>query len=226
MTRRHRISLSLANNLFKASYNSQAKSFVAAKAVGKHTLRQQGSHLGFCHFVSRSQGKRLRKDGGQLGRKDRLQSVWQQTLLWMEEANLHILSSQDVLSDFLNRLEEAIAVREKDQEAGALTAEGRLELAAMQQKLVSMRSRETLVTDIGFASQARECTAPDTAPKDILKAARAMYQQMQKQNPSREHSPESHEAGWLVPLATQSHAQVAQAAQPASMDQELAVPSQ
>ena len=53
---------------------------MSSRSVGKTSLRQKGSHLGFCHFVSKSQGKRLMRDGVQLGRKDRLRSVWQETL--------------------------------------------------------------------------------------------------------------------------------------------------
>ena len=114
-------------------------------------------------YVSRSKGKRLEKDGRQPGRKDRLQAVWQQTLLWsqLEEA------TEDVVEDFLDRLEEAIAVREKDLEAGALTAEGRLELSAMQQKLDSMKSNKKqrvkyahkLVTKCGLTERTCQQTA-------------------------------------------------------------------
>ena len=69
--------------------------------------------------------------------------------------------------DFLDRLEEAIAVREKDLEAGALTAEGRQELSAMQQKLDSMKSNkkqrvkyaQKLVTKCGLRERTCEQTA-------------------------------------------------------------------
>ena len=53
--------MSLANKLFKASYKARAARF-ASGAFGKHSLRQPGSHLGFCHFVRQS-GERRRAAG-------------------------------------------------------------------------------------------------------------------------------------------------------------------
>ncbi|CAE7381954.1 unnamed protein product, partial [Symbiodinium pilosum] len=179
MQKRHKVSLSFARNLFKSSYRQRAEDFVSSRSVGKTSLRQKGSHLGFCHFVSKSQGKRLMRDGVELGRKDRLRSVWQETLLWsqLEEANLHILSLKDVLADFLDRLEVAIAVRKKDEEAGSLTEEGKAELAAMAQKQASLtdnaKQREKytarLVTLCGLRARTCQQTANLSHEEETLR---------------------------------------------------------
>ena len=71
--------------------------------------------------------------------------LWASAVSDRKAANLHILSTEDVLQDFLDRLDEAIAVREKDLEAGALTAKGRLELSATQQKQCSMQNKKQRV---------------------------------------------------------------------------------
>ena len=109
------------------------------------------------------------RDGVQLGRKDRLRSVWQETLLWsqLEEANLHILSPKDVLADFLDGLEVGIAVRKKDEEAGSLTEEGKAELAAMVQKQASLtdnaKQREKYTARLVIVCGLRARTCQQTA---------------------------------------------------------------
>ena len=64
--------MSLANKLFKASYKASAVRFVASGAFGKHSLRQQEATS-----TSVALWGRVEKESGQLGRKDRLRSVYQ-----------------------------------------------------------------------------------------------------------------------------------------------------
>ncbi|CAE7627376.1 unnamed protein product [Symbiodinium sp. CCMP2592] len=105
------------------------------------TVRQAGSHLGLVHLVSKSTGRRLPDPGKVLGRPDFLQPVWSETRAWALNASQHVLTSTDVLMDFEERLDKAIAVRQAEQEKGLLDQTGEKELAAMVQKKASLASK-------------------------------------------------------------------------------------
>ena len=116
-----------------------------------------------------SAGKRVPEEGQALGRPDHLKSVWQETRAWAlsEEARQHILTAGDVLVDFEDRLEAAIAVRQAEETAGTLDKTGQVELAAMRQKRDSLtnnkRQRDKyqvkLLAKCGLRSRACQQTA-------------------------------------------------------------------
>ena len=141
---RHKVSWTFAKNLTSGSHKAKVEEFVSVFPQGMSGLRQPGSHLGFCHFASQSLGKHIPSPGKQIGKPDRLRAVWQETALWsqMEEANLHILSATDVYNDFMDRLEEGIAVRQAEKKAGTLGETGEAELKAMLQKQDSMTNNK------------------------------------------------------------------------------------
>ena len=123
-------------NLQRSAKRQKVSNFVAKAATGSTGVRQPGSHLALVHMVSQSAGKRVPDEGKALGRPDHLKSVWQETRAWAltEEARQHILTAGDVLLDFEDRLEAAIALRQAEETAGTLDKTGQAELAAMRQK--------------------------------------------------------------------------------------------
>ncbi|CAE7738226.1 unnamed protein product [Symbiodinium sp. CCMP2592] len=136
------VSESFCFNLQKDYHRKKVRNFLASTGRGQ-SARQAGSHLGLVHLVSKSTGRRLPDPGKALGRPDFLQPVWSETRAWAltEEAIQHVLTSTDVLMDFEERLDKAIAVRQAEQEKGLLDQTGEKELAAMVQKKASLASK-------------------------------------------------------------------------------------
>ncbi|CAE6938002.1 unnamed protein product [Symbiodinium sp. CCMP2592] len=136
------VSESFCWNLEKDYHRQKVRNFLASTGRGQ-SARQAGSHLGLVHLVSKSTGRRLADPGKVLGRPDFLLPVWSETRAWAlnEEASQHVLTSTDVLMDFEERLDKAIAVRQAEQESGLLDQTGQKELAAMVQKKTSLASK-------------------------------------------------------------------------------------
>ncbi|CAE7738776.1 unnamed protein product [Symbiodinium sp. CCMP2592] len=136
------VSESFCFSLQKDYHRKKVRNFLASTGRGQ-SARQAGSHLGLVHLVSKSTGRRLPDPGKVLGRPDFLQPVWSETRAWAltEEASQHVLTSTDVLMDFEERLDKAIAVRQAEQEKGLLDQTGEKELAAMVQKKASLASK-------------------------------------------------------------------------------------
>ncbi|CAE7488170.1 unnamed protein product [Symbiodinium sp. CCMP2592] len=140
--RQYGVSASFCFNLQKDYHRQKVTNFLASTGRG-HSARQTGSHLGLVHLVSKSTGRRLADPGKVLGRPDFLQPVWSETRAWAlnEEASQHVLTSTDLLMDFEERLDKAIAVRQAEQEKGLLDQTGEKELAAMVQKKDSLANK-------------------------------------------------------------------------------------
>ncbi|CAE7504265.1 unnamed protein product [Symbiodinium natans] len=155
-------------NLQRQAKRQKVQDFLAKSRLGK-SLRQPGSHLGLVHLVSKSLGKRVASEGKALGKPDYLRPVWFQTRAWalVEEANQHVLTAGDVLMDFEDRLQTALALREAEEEAGTLDETGKRELAAMKQKQASLannkKAREKykvkLMAKCGLRSRTSQQTA-------------------------------------------------------------------
>ncbi|CAE7348037.1 unnamed protein product, partial [Symbiodinium microadriaticum] len=107
---------------------------------------------------------------------DHLKSVWHETRAWAlsEEARQHILTAGDVLLDFEDRLEAAIALRQAEETAGTLDKTGQVELAAMRQKRDTLtknkRQRDKyqvkLLAKCGLRSRACQQTANLSAEEE------------------------------------------------------------
>ncbi|CAE7232296.1 unnamed protein product [Symbiodinium sp. CCMP2592] len=140
--RQYGVSKSFCFNLQKDYHRQKVTNFLASTGRG-HSARQTGSHLGLVHLVSKSTGRRLPDPGKVLGRPDFLQPVWSETRAWAlnEEASQHVLTNEDVLMDFQERLDKAIAVRQAEKEKGLLDQTGEKELAAMVQKKATLASK-------------------------------------------------------------------------------------
>ena len=134
------VSLSFLHRQSKQGQGDRLAKFLADRSLGKSGLRKQGSTVALHTLQSRSQGARLPVTKP-LGKTDHQRAIWQQTAVWakLEEANGHDISASDLLRDFLDRLEAAVAARE---EQSSLTPLEQKELDSWKKKFASLTSNQ------------------------------------------------------------------------------------
>lgn len=201
LMKQYGVSETFCYNLQRTAKRQKVSDFVSKGTTGINSARQPGSHLALVHMVRQSAGKRLPEDGKTLGRPDYLKPVWTETRAWAltEEASQHILSSGDVLADFQDRLETAIAVRQAEQTAGTLDKTGQAELKAMQQKRDSLadnskqrdKYKVKLLAKCGLRSRSCQQTAnlPPEEEKARLETAWRLWDVLLQQAASPKPDP-------------------------------------
>lgn len=141
ISQKYGISAGMVRSLRQAETKARLEQFVERRQVGVSSVRKAGVGLSKSKLISQSEGRRIPQTGKTLGRTDRCRAVWQQSALWAqaEEQHGHLISLQDLMRDYVHRLQTAIIQAEAETE---LSKERQADLAAWKQKVKTMQEKK------------------------------------------------------------------------------------